>query len=421
MDSAILKKFSQKWSKYWYCLIILMFITLYVYSLFKNISDGQYITDYLAFWSAGKVANEAGYSSIYDSNLLESAQLDVLYSLGFQEINFDYFPFPNLSIFVIPFQLLSMISFLPSYWIWTIINWIFLIGYFFYFIRQITPKSRKQKFSSSILFALLFSFPTFNNYSWGQIDALLFICAGEIIRNSIQRRQFTTGIWIGLLVLKPQLIVLIIPSLLIQRSFPILKGAIVSGSLLTLSSLFISGTKGFVGMIKLWLGFLPGMASNFPEGMMNWRMVGLRFNEIFQNNLGWIIIVIGVLVTLFYYLLMIKKNPEIGSSEWVIVYMGVLTATCSMTWHSHVHMAMIIIPFLIFGFLNEKIPTYLIHIWVSIPLMMLLILGLILAFKYDIYSFDLLKNGHGFLAPFFLLFNMIICYVIVKLPNQIKM
>lgn len=96
-------------------------------------------------------------------------------------------------------------------------------------------------------------------------------------------------------------------------------------------------------MIKLWLGFLPGMASNFPEGMMNWRMVGLRFNEIFQNNLGWIIIVIGVLVTLFYYLLMIKKNPEIGSSEWVIVYMGVLTATCSMTWHSHVHMAMIII------------------------------------------------------------------------------
>jgi len=420
-----MKQNNGSWSeKYGYLNILSLFAIIFLTFLYLcetrgTITNRLFGGDYLAFWSAGRVANEAGYFSIYDSNLMKNAQLDVLHSLGYQDINFDYFPFPNLSILVIPFVFLSKINFLTSYWIWTIINWMFLLGYFVYFISQINPKHRKQR-SLFISLAVLLSFPTFNNLSWGQIDAMFFICAGEIIRNSIQRKPFITGIWIGLLVLKPQLIVLIIPALLIQRSFSILKGAIISGSLLTLSSLFISGTKGFMGMIRLWLGFLPGMASNFPEGMMNWRMVGLRFNDFFQNDLGWIITVIGILITLFYTWLMIKKQPEIGSSEWVIVYMGVLAATCAMTWHSHVHMAMIIIPFLIYGFLNEKIPIYLIHIWVFIPLLMLLILGLILISKNGFFSFYLLRDAHGFLAPFYLLINMIICYVISKLPHQIK-
>ena len=43
----------------------------------------KYGGDYLAFWSAGKVADEKGYSEIYNLENLKSVQMQALSKLGF--------------------------------------------------------------------------------------------------------------------------------------------------------------------------------------------------------------------------------------------------------------------------------------------------------------------------------------------------
>jgi len=258
----------------------------------------------------------------------------------------------------------------------------------------------------------MLSFPTFNNFSWAQIDVLFLICTGEIIRASVTKKYFATGFWTGFLLLKPQLIILILPLLLMERNFRLIKGFLVSSVFLFLFSFLLSGLQGMTEMVKMWLGYYPGM---YPEGMMNWRMVGLRLNILLQNNLGWLVTLIGVVITLYYFSIMVKKRPQFGSPEWVIVSMGVFAATCVVTWHSHVHMVIILIPFLIYGFLKRRLPIALFDLWILFPAIFLLLSCLVFWFRTgDI--INILTNGHGFVAPIFLLINMVICYWVAKLP-----
>jgi hypothetical protein len=60
-------------------LLPLLIIGLFYFVLFRDwVGQGRfplsYGTDYLAFWSLGKISNEQGYSHIYDLDLLLTTQ-----------------------------------------------------------------------------------------------------------------------------------------------------------------------------------------------------------------------------------------------------------------------------------------------------------------------------------------------------------
>ena len=62
-----------------------------------------YGVDYLAFWSAGKIADDKGYAEIYDLENLRSTQTQVLEARGILEkggvSNISTFPAPIFSFF----------------------------------------------------------------------------------------------------------------------------------------------------------------------------------------------------------------------------------------------------------------------------------------------------------------------------------
>jgi len=172
------------------CFNLILIIVWVVNGSFFSI----YGRDYLAYWSAGKIADQKGYSEIYDLNNLRSVQTQELESLGvFAKTDdssaYPVIPVPYFSFYILPFQILSKIDLVYGYWLWTILNLIILIGYLVFFMRRILPESGTIVNGLKLLIPILISNPVFYNSIVGQVNVLLLVCAGEFIRNAVRKKS----------------------------------------------------------------------------------------------------------------------------------------------------------------------------------------------------------------------------------------
>jgi hypothetical protein len=345
------------------CFNLLLIIVWVVSGSFFSIYGG----DYFAYWSAGKIADQKGYSEIYDLNNLRSVQTQELESLGvFEKIDASLnpvFPAAYFSFFILPFQILSKIDLVYGYWLWTILNLIILIGYLVFFMGRILPESGAIVNGLKLLIPILVSYPVFHNFIFGQVNVLLLVCTGEFIRNAVRRKPIFSGLWLGGLLVKPPLLILIIPIILIMRNWKVLMGFVASSGIILVTSFMLSGSAGIKAMINLWLRYSVGFATSSPQVMINWRMVGFNLNDIFNTSLGWVITGLGMVLTILALYSLIKQIPPLGSPLWVITMLGVFSATLAITWHAHQHMAMVLIPFLLYASLYKLLPEKTLFSW----------------------------------------------------------
>ena len=240
----------------------LLLVALFFFYLsqfgFQYAKDGFLVgfgVDYLAFWSAGRIADDKGYAEIYDLENLRSIQNQVLETYHMVEkgieSNIQTFPAPILSFFIIPFQLLSRVNPKQSYWIWTGINLAVLIGYLFFFLRRTFPVNTPLSSAKQMLLLMLFSYPVFVSLTEGQVEVFLVVCMGEFIRYALDKKPLPSGVWLGGLVLKPQLLIIIIPVLIIQKNWKVLLGFFASSGLIIGSSFILSGPRGMRSLIEL--------------------------------------------------------------------------------------------------------------------------------------------------------------------------
>ena len=103
------------------------------------------------------------------------------------------------------------------------------------------------------------------------------------------RSRFPSGIWLGGLLLKPQLLIIIIPILIIQKNWKVLMGFFASSGVIIGSSLILSGTKGMRSLIDLWTQFGAGIAYKLPGKNDQLAHGGSKSEFIF----GWIIAISG--------------------------------------------------------------------------------------------------------------------------------
>jgi len=385
MQQKIKIQFSNLPFESWQNLIIFTIIVFYSisvgYAIGKSPILSGFAGDYLAFWSAGKIADEKGYSEIYNLKDLKSVQLQELKELGllnkFDTSSYAPIPVPLLAIFVFPFQVLSRINFKLSFLIWTSINLIVMIGYLIYFTKNIFPGNLQKVPGKKLLLLMLISYPVFRNFSEGQVQVFLVVCAGEFIHQAINQKPVLSGLWLGGLLLKPQLLILIIPILLCMHYWKAVSGFIISSIILLVTSFLLSGFAGIKAMVDLWTRYSAGMATNAPERMLNWRMIGVNINSILGTSFGWVITGLGMALTIVFVCILIKGKPSFGSSAWIITMAAVFSATLAVTWHSHDHMAVVLIPFLIyasqFNLLSEKV----IFSWAVGTLVMLMAIQII--------------------------------------------
>ena len=336
-----------------------------------------YGLDYLAFWSAGKIAYDKGYPEIYDLEKLRSTQTQVLETRGILEkggeSNISPFPAPIFSFFVLPFQLLSRVNPKLSYWIWTSFNLALLIGYLIFFLRKTLPVNSPLSSTKRMLLLMLLSFPMIVSLTEGQVEVFLVVCMGEFIRYALNKKPLPSGIWLGGLLLKPQLLIIIIPILIIQKNWKVLIGFFASSGVIIGSSLILSGYEGMKSLIDLWTRFSSGIATSSPERMINWRMVAVNLN----SSLGWVIAILGMALTILAIYFLVKQKTIYGTSQWVMIMLGIFSATLAITWHSHYHMAVVLIPFLLYCSLSQMLTKKVVLFWAIVTPVILIAMNII--------------------------------------------
>jgi len=321
-------------------------------------------SDYLALWSAGKIAREQGFAQVYRLETLRDVQQALVPNPDPQKLVFYPIPAPYLPFFQLPMLFLSGLPPALSFWIWTFLNFGVLLAYLIHYARRWAPL---QKASRPLLF-LLFSLPVFGNFFWGQLNVWLLICVGEFLWNLHEGHPWRAGLWLSGLMLKPQTLLLIAPLLLLWRAWKTLAGFLTGTSGILLFSALLLGREGILNFLSLstfWGNRGNELPALNPSNMMNWRMVAEHLTIWLGKGPAWGIALLGSLVTLWIALRPCLRFP--APRQMPVVFLRIFAATLLVTWHSHYHMAMILLPPLLPALLNGEIPFHRLTRWVFLP------------------------------------------------------
>ena len=345
---------------------LLLFYLIYTaLQIINRTMCGQIGIDYCAFWSAGRVANLYGYEQVYDLGTLAQIERTIL-PAAMDPSRFAVNPVPYLPIFVVPFQLLALLPHEIGYWVWTAIN----LAAFAMYLRHFTQRMGQRPPTIRLMLLICASLPVFLNMFAGQVAVWLAICSGEFMLALCHRRPFRAGLWLGGLLLKPQLLVLIGLVLLLQRSLRALAGLAVTSSVVLAACLLLSGPRAVPRMLDLWLiqGSVGGH-SVWLEGHMNWRMLGFHVSALagLFEQLGTGIAVVGMLATLIITLYVWRKPFDAHSSSRAIAVLGIMAASAILAWHSHINTAMLLIPPILYLYQAKILPPRALAIWVFLP------------------------------------------------------
>jgi hypothetical protein len=340
--------------------------------------------DFCAYWGAGKIINQYGISEIYNLDLLSNIQKNIYPESCPIDPAITPVEIPYPPIFVLPFQLFSIIDLPVSFIIWTLFNLIGFIAYLCFFTKSIF----KYSLPFSLITLVIISSPIFQNLRYGQVNIWLGICAGEFLRAVLSDKPVKAGLWLGGLLLKPQVLILIIPFLLIQGAFKILKGFAISSLAVFVISFLMVGKNGFLNLISILLDSAGGAATSNPGHMMNWRMLGVHLGSITSSKLGLAVIVVGSLITIGLTLLVFRK-AKISDPEYSIALLGIFAATCISTWHAHIHMSIVLIPIMLYLVMSNLLDKRLFAIWILLPMIVQFFMGSIMLLgDYEIFHIE---------------------------------
>ncbi len=270
-------------------------------------------------------------------------------------------PYPP--VFTVPFQLLAFLDPRISYWIWIAINLATLYVYLRFFARRLN-----LQLPARLMTMVFAGLPVFHNLWLGQVNVWLLICVGELLRALLEQKPFKAGMWIGGLLLKPQILILIGLLLLVQRAWKIIAGLAVTSSVVGLVSFLLVGPGGFFQIWRSWTQAAQAPVSEWVEGMMNWRMIDILLSTVTSAWVGLAVAIVGMLITAGLCLYAWRRSFYPAPRQYISVgILGLLTATALVSWHSQIHMAMIFIPPILYLYLTGRLPQKVMQAWFLWP------------------------------------------------------
>lgn len=344
---------------------LLLFYLVYIaLQIILRTMCGQIGVDYCAYWSAGKIANLYGYAQIYDLGNLAQIERSIL-PAAIDPSRFPVNPMAYLPIFVVPFQLLSWLPPEIGYWVWTIVN----LAAFALYLRRFTRRMGQRSLTVRSMLLIFASLPVYLNMFTGQVAVWLAICCGEFMLALVDKKPFRAGLWLGGLLLKPHLLVLIGLVLLLQRSVRVLAGLAVTSSLLLGACLLLTGPLAVIRMLNLWLiqASGSGYSGVWLEGQMNWRMLAFHISALIHPWLGTGTAIIGMLATLIVALYVWRRPFDLRSPSLATALLGILAASAILAWHSHINTGMLLIPPMIYLYQAKILPARAFAWWVFLP------------------------------------------------------
>lgn len=369
MGAARISSYRDRSSGKWRNLLLTglgaFFMVFTIWLAAPHVECGRIGGDYCQYLSGGQVANVYGYAHIYDLQLPQEPQGGNL-SPAANSAPAWFWPFPYLPVFVLPFQLLSLLSPDIAFWTWTAANLAVLFLYLQSFLRRLDLQPAPNR----LLLMIFVSLPVYMNLLTGQMNIWLVICIGEFMLSLLNRHSFRAGLWLGGLLLKPPLLLLIGLILLVRRSWQLLAGLAASSGALAIVCYLMVGPAGILQMLKLWFGAVNASGRVWVEGMMNWRMLGVHLSNISSPWIGWGFAGAGALATLIVTFWVWRRPFDPSSPSFPVALLGILAATTMVTWHAHIHEAVILIPPLVYLYRTKALPEKVLDWWVFLPALM---------------------------------------------------
>ncbi len=301
--------------------------------------------DYRGSRAAGEVILEHGLGAAYDLQLLEESQRRLfdryVIESGSYRLPFGVVPAPYPPPFTLAFVPSTWLPPVPGYLVWTLFHAVVLAVYQLRLARAFGVSK-----PGWLIAAVVLSFPAFINLIMGQISIWLVVFFGEAVIAFDRNQRFRAGVWLGLLVFKPQVLVLFVPALVLARRWRLLLGMVVSVAVLIVPTLVFAGDwiAGFIEGILSAAGSSGTIMNIFPSSMTNWRAFGLNASRLYSPPVVWGIALTAMIATGIAGLSCSIGLRTTDRHRTGFAWLGLAAATCAFTWHAHVHQLLLLVP-----------------------------------------------------------------------------
>ena len=295
--------------------------------------------DYRAFAAAGRAFIEYGAAGAYDLTTLTRFGRELV---GSDDATIPVAPYPPaFLLLLVPFGLLP---FIPGFFAWFLIN---LVGTL-YSIHSLAARFTSHRRKIVLLGVL--ALPVLDGLLVGQPIALLLLGMSGLHRNLESGRDGRAGLWGGLLLFKPQYVVLLTLVLALKRRWRALGGFAVSGAGLLLASVLAAGIDGIRAYLYLLVG-AGAIDSNVlginPAAMMTWRGVVVHLAPDTPDVVAGAVVALLTVLTALAMVPVWRGEWLPGSSRFALQMLATTAAGLLVSYHSHTHgAALLVVPLL---------------------------------------------------------------------------
>jgi hypothetical protein len=301
--------------------------------------------DYRGTRTAGEAILAHGLGASYDPAQLEASQRRLydryVHSTGRGALPFGVVPSPYPPPFSLVFVPSTFLAPVPGFLAWTFVHFLVFVLYQIRLGRAFHVAG-----SGWLIVAVLLSPPVFIHLVMGQISVWLMVFFGEAVIAFDRGRSLRAGIWLGLLVFKPQVLVLIIPALVIARQWRMLSGMAAAVAVVLAPTFIVAGdwVTGFADGLRTFVDATGMVMNTFPTSMTNWRAFALNASRAVPPFVAWGIAVLGMILTGVAGLVCGRALRGGGQPAASLAWLGLVAATNAFTWHAHVHQTLLLIP-----------------------------------------------------------------------------
>jgi hypothetical protein len=195
------------------------------------------------------------------------------------------------------------------------------------------------------IMAVLFFPLAFSLYA-GQPSGILLFGLAQVYRSLQAEQDWCAGLWLGVLLLKPQYAIGLVLVLLLKRRWRALAGAALAGAILAVLSLALIGVPGLLtyrSLLDEIAGFRSAPAGIAPNIMISWR-------GFLLNVLPGLTDLQGVMCTLVISALTLLMLPLLWREPWRpqdnafdARMLATMIITLLAAYHSHIYGATLLL------------------------------------------------------------------------------
>lgn len=301
--------------------------------------------DYRGSRAAGEAILEHGLGAAYNPQLLEDSQRQLFdrYTIESkrQGLPFYVVPAPYPPPFTLAFIPSTWLAPVPGFLAWTLFHAIVLALYQLRLARALGVSR-----PGWLILAVVLSAPAFINLIMGQFSVWLVVFFGEAVIAYDRGQRFRAGVWLGLMVCKPQVLVLIVPTLVLARRWRVILGMVASVAVLIVPTLVFAGdwVAGFVEGILSTAGSTGNVMNTFPSSMTNWRAFGFNASRLYSPSIVWGVTLVAMVATGIAGLTSFRGLRGADRRGFGLAWLGLAATTCAFSWHAHVHQLLLLVP-----------------------------------------------------------------------------